>query len=494
MPVEISNSHLLPECALYRQQHLFRGMIQVDGDVVPGRSALPRHDLRVAFGLRSRRASQIDDQIRRIRVPRSFGRIAGVAALALGESVIQDDHAAAAGAESLPTRRTAVSRSTVQDQNIQLPGQPGRDPIHQGRAFVLVFALEHDHEAAARECPPGNDQRAEDSPVKSHRQPDDHAYPSSHNSAGRGIRAIRAERRNGPSLQGPEEAVRRLAAHYVQKEASGLLPQKTLRQLRQPVRIRAGREPAKVGTRQGIHAGPSQPPCHLIDRMAGWLGRPCMDALARSDLRWLAARTDPHRLAELSEGLLGKEATRLLLDIVSGEPSYRLLRALKRRAIPPLSAYRTYTPAGAVVRRGIRMVVGLAVALNRRILRSLVIPGRTLSSGGLVIVFEGEDENERATLVDRIAAWLTWKLDVLVLHGRPRNSRATRRKAFRARSRGMIVLYDGFPEGQRRDTGNAPERAWDADPPDLVINLRRAPRPEPEGHTEVVTREGRPTW
>ena len=184
MPVEISNSHLLPECALYRQQHLFRGMIQVDGDVVPGRSALPRHDLRVAFGLRSRRASQFDDQIRRIRVPRSFGRIAGVAALALGESVIQDDHAAAAGAESLPTRRTAVSRSTVQDQNIQLPGQPGRDPIHQGRAFVLVFALEHDHEAAARECPPGNDQRAEDSPVKSHRQPDDHAYPPSHNSAG----------------------------------------------------------------------------------------------------------------------------------------------------------------------------------------------------------------------------------------------------------------------------------------------------------------------
>src|SRR5207245_3736226 len=145
-----------------------------------------------------------------------------------------------------------------------------------------------------------------------------------------------------------------------------------------------------------------------------------------------------------------------------GQPSDRLLRARKRRPIPPLSAYRTYTPAGAVVRRGIRMVVGLAVALNRRILRSLVIPGRTLSSGGLVIVFEGEDENERATLVDRIAAWLTWKLDVLVLHGRPRNSRATRRKAFRARSRGMIVLYDGFPEGQRRDTGNAPERAWDA--------------------------------
>src|SRR5207245_333253 len=112
----------------------------------------------------------------------------------------------------------------------------------------------------------------------------------------------------------------------------------------------------------------------LIDRMAGWLGRPCTDALARSDLRWLAARADPHRLAELSEGLLGKEATRLLLDIVGGEPSYRRLRALKRRAIPPLSAYRTYTPAGAVVRRGIRMVVGLAVALNRRILRSLVLP------------------------------------------------------------------------------------------------------------------------
>ena len=223
--------------------------------------------------------------------------------------------------------------------------------------------------------------------------------------------------------------------------------------------------------RQAIRLGP-------IDRIAGWLGRPCVSALTGSDLRSLAARTDPHRLAGLSEGLLGKEATRLLLDIVSGEPSYRRLRALKRRALPPLSAYRTYTPAGAVVRQGMRFLVGLALALNRRILRSLVIPGRTLSSSGLVIVFEGEDENERATLVDRIAAWLTWKLDVLVLHGRPRNGRATRRKAFRARSRGMIVLYDGFPERQSPDTGNAPERARDADPPDLVINIDPDHSPE----------------
>ncbi len=223
--------------------------------------------------------------------------------------------------------------------------------------------------------------------------------------------------------------------------------------------------------RQAIRLGP-------IDRIAGWLGRPCVSALTGSDLRSLAARTDPHRLAGLSEGLLGKEATRLLLDIVSGEPSYRRLRALKRRALPPLSAYRTYTPAGAVVRQGMRFLVGLALALNRRILRSLVFPGRTLSSGGLVIVFEGEDENERATLVDRIAAWLTRKLDVLVLHGRPRNGRATRRKAFRARSRGLIVLYDGFPERQSPDTGNAPERARDADPPDLVINIDPDHSPE----------------
>lgn len=260
-----------------------------------------------------------------------------------------------------------------------------------------------------------------------------------------------------------------------------------------------------------------------IDRIAGWLGRPCLGALARSDLRWLAARTDPHRLAELSEGCLGKEATRLLLDMVSTGPSYRLLRALKRRATPPLSAYRTYTAADAIVRRGMRFLVGLAVALNRRILRSLVIPGRTLPSGGLVIAFEGDDENARATLVDRIAAWLTWKLDVLVLHGggddgrrrgfaraltalvRARNNRARRRKAFRARSRGMIVLYDGFPQSQIRHAGGAPEPAWEADPPDLIIKLRRAPRPGPDGQGDaqpeevrsqrehVSTPEGRPT-
>ena len=151
----------------------------------------------------------------------------------------------------------------------------------------------------------------------------------------------------------------------------------------------------------------------LIDRLAGWLGRPGMNALAHSDLRWLVARTDPHRLAELSESLLGTQATRLLLDMVKTEPSYRLLRALKRRAIPPLSAYRTYTPAGAAVRRGMRFVVVMAVALHRRILRSLVIPGRTLSSGGLLVVFEGADKNERATWWIRSrpgwrGSWMFW--------------------------------------------------------------------------------------
>src|SRR5256886_6998297 len=57
--------------------------------------------------------------------------------------------------------------------------------------------------------------------------------------------------------------------------------------------------------RQAIRLGP-------IDRIAAWLGRPCQGALARSDVRWLAARTNAHRLAELSEGLLGdRKSTRL---------------------------------------------------------------------------------------------------------------------------------------------------------------------------------------
>src|SRR2546426_673891 len=192
MPVAIRDSHLLPECALYHLQHLFWRMIRVDVDVVPGRSP-PRRQGILRPG--SRRASQIDDQIREIRIPRSFGPGAGVEALTtLGRSIVQDDHAAATGAERLAT----LGAAPAQDQDIQLPGQPGRDPIHQGRALVLVFALEHDHQAAARECPPGNDQRTQDSPVESHRQPDDKADASSHDSAGRGIRAIRAERRGRP--------------------------------------------------------------------------------------------------------------------------------------------------------------------------------------------------------------------------------------------------------------------------------------------------------
>ena len=235
-----------------------------------------------------------------------------------------------------------------------------------------------------------------------------------------------------------------------------------------------------------------------FDRISGWLGRPYGDARVRSDLRWLTARTDPQRLAELSDGLLGQAATRLLLEFVRSEPSYRLLRALRRRAMPPLSVYRSYTPAAAGVSRGIRILAGLAVALNRRVLRSLVIFGRIIPNGGLVIAFEGGDHGERAILVDRIAAWLTWKLDVLVLDWgggdrqlrgfagaitalvRARNRRASRWKAFRARSRGMIVLWNGVPEAGSHDIGSPPEREQDVDRPDLVVKLRRRPSHRPE--------------
>src|SRR2546427_12171903 len=96
MPVAIRDSHLLPECALYHLQHLFWRMIRVDVDVVPGRSPPRRQGI---LGPGSRRASQIDDQIRETRIPRSFGPGAGVEALTtLGRSIVQDVQSAATDA------------------------------------------------------------------------------------------------------------------------------------------------------------------------------------------------------------------------------------------------------------------------------------------------------------------------------------------------------------------------------------------------------------
>src|SRR5438094_9974270 len=101
-------------------------MIRVDLDGVPRRSALRRQRIG------SRRALQIDEEIRRIRVPRSFGRIAGVEARTLGTSVIQDDHASSAGAVGLPPRRTPTATAAPWlYQVIQLLCYSRPYPIHQ---------------------------------------------------------------------------------------------------------------------------------------------------------------------------------------------------------------------------------------------------------------------------------------------------------------------------------------------------------------------------
>jgi len=227
------------------------------------------------------------------------------------------------------------------------------------------------------------------------------------------------------------------------------------------------------------------------DYLTEWLGRPRFGAQARAELRWLAARTDPDRLAALSEGLVGKEGSRLVLEMVSREPSCHRLGALRRRASPPLGTYRSYSPLSGAVRSRVRAGFGLGVAVNRKWLRSMVLPARILPNSGLVIAFLGDDERACKTAVNQIASWLTWKLDVIVLDrwGEMRQVGSRGRKAFRARSRGMIVLCHGVPEPQ----GHGPPAQPILLSPDLIIRLSHAPGADATrqtGQVEVARSRG----
>ena len=148
------------------------------------------------------------------------------------------------------------------------------------------------------------------------------------------------------------------------------------------------------------------------DMVAALLGRNRVDGQMAREFRWLAERTEVEKVAEIAARELGPEAAALIVDLAAGPPTIWKLRAFRSRIRRALSWYRVYAPVERQIVRFIRRLLRLAGGFNARYLHLPVAFRRTHRAGGCVVAFVGMDGAGKSTISRQVLKWLTWKLDV----------------------------------------------------------------------------------
>ena len=242
------------------------------------------------------------------------------------------------------------------------------------------------------------------------------------------------------------------------------------------------------------------------DQLAALFGRKHVDGQIAIEFRWLAERSNVDTIAAIAARELGHKAAAMIPDLAAGPPTIRKLSAFRSRIKKAISWNRVYAPIESRLIRPVRRTVRLLGGFNSRYTRLPMAFRRTHRAGGCVVAFVGMDGAGKSTITRQIRKWLTWKLDVYpvymgsgmsqasmlrwpmkvalkgmrkarLIRGRGKGDRSTdtgdlgrRRRVtwsvalwalslakekktklkriHRARSRGMIVLCDRYPQTQ----------------------------------------------
>lgn len=138
-------------------------------------------------------------------------------------------------------------------------------------------------------------------------------------------------------------------------------------------------------------------------------------ASTRAEIRWLADRTTPARVAQVLEAssapVPADLVVRFLRQVEADPRGGWVLLGLRSRLRRSLRTCQRRSRAGA-------MVESLHVSWQRRTrLRTGVAPTRmTPTTGGLTIALVGADGAGKSTVAGELATWLGWKLDTRLLY------------------------------------------------------------------------------
>lgn len=103
--------------------------------------------------------------------------------------------------------------------------------------------------------------------------------------------------------------------------------------------------------------------------------------------------------------------------LASTIPSLPQLLRLRRAARPPLSDYRLYGRLDGLRRQWIKELQTIGRRVGQRALGAPTRSTRTPPHGGLVVAFVGADGSGKSTIVREISRWLSREADVVTMYG-----------------------------------------------------------------------------
>ena len=134
------------------------------------------------------------------------------------------------------------------------------------------------------------------------------------------------------------------------------------------------------------------------------------------EFHWLLERTEPDRVCDRAERVMGKKAAVAMRRLLAAGPTIAGLRRLRSSAAAALADQRTHGAGAACLLRLAREGAWWFSAGNRRLFRLPVPARRSNPIGGFVVAFLGPDGSGKSTLARETRQWLGQKLDVYPIY------------------------------------------------------------------------------
>ncbi len=144
------------------------------------------------------------------------------------------------------------------------------------------------------------------------------------------------------------------------------------------------------------------------------------------EYEWLQSQTDNSDVEALATELLNHEAADIITSMLDSQPGLWQFRKLRNVCTDELSTYRIYDSIEAQLRGFLREVFLGVRSLNERYVGGPQFYRRTVPSGGLQIVLLGVDGAGKSTIIKELDEWLSWKVDVQQLYYGSGDGHATR--------------------------------------------------------------------
>ena len=135
-----------------------------------------------------------------------------------------------------------------------------------------------------------------------------------------------------------------------------------------------------------------------------------------SELAFLMERTDRDTVLETTRALLGDAAVPAVAAALDDGPSTATLYRLRRVVLRALSSQTSSRGPAAFTRRMNREAAWAMRGISRKVAPRPVLKGRGGTGGGLLIAFVGCDGSGKSTMVGETRAFLAPKLDVFPMY------------------------------------------------------------------------------